>query len=142
MTKKILSSSLVDRLIKRWIGRLRLDSYRIEWTYVSEIDSRDSALGSQTHIQGNQHFIRIKFSEDFDQLRETIIHELFHVMLGRIDRGFDALLESGELSNSTWNVFASRYREDLEWVVHSLVCIFLRKNKEFDDEDLRPKKDK
>ena len=144
----VIPYSTVTELCRRWRERLGLRSYTIEIIYQDSINPAVATTGefqeihaTHQHIEGNQHNVTFAGTNNFDLLRECVIHELLHCRIYPMFNIFHLLNDIEALTFPIFNVLKADYNLNMEFVVSGLTDQF-RKIKEFDDEDLRPKKDK
>ena len=127
----IVPEETVRQLLLRWHDRLGLGYCEVRFKYERDLGSEENGKsidGYVHHAQGLQLFtIYIQWSEDFDRLRQTCIHELLHI---------DLMLPRA-LRKAIPKLPRALIEERHEHCIHRMTR-FLDGLTEFDDEDLRP----
>ena len=80
MKPPIIQEDVAQELFERWVDRLALHSYQITLTYERVVaDTPDHRATLCAEPGGFDFFVSVAWTDDFDQLAGSIVHELLHI---------------------------------------------------------------
>lgn len=139
--KPKVSDKVVDALIQRWMERLRLGRWLVQWNWVTRkaLDRYSGEIWTRRGREVADMNLRRYMRKDFDELRHTVIHELVHLALDPLNICVQRYGEAKVTPKAAGRVFWRQWTERLEIEVDSLSRA-LAKAPGWDDQDLKPRR--
>ena len=110
-------TELAKKLFDRWHIRLGLGHWFIDlsWIPVRDADGDENSLGLCLVTPGMWRAkIRIREGQAFAELRNTIVHELVHLLNAGTRMAVDGLRKADVLTSKEWEIFNEQFSRAFE----------------------------
>lgn len=118
-----MTRAVIERLVRRWVPRLGLERWRIEFCWDEPCDpekERAKVVRSCFYDRATLYFASDFGSWSLESAEQTVVHELLHLCLRDVDEVLSDL--DGQLQRDAAEMVDRRYRQAMESFVDRLSC--------------------